>query len=35
MIAQSGIKKVYYRTEYRIGDGINVLRKLGVEVEKM
>lgn len=35
MIAQSGIKKVYYRTEYRIGDGIDVLKKLGVEVEKM
>ena len=35
MIAQCGIKTVYYRNEYRIGDGIDVLRKLGVNVEKM
>lgn len=35
MIAQAGVKKVYYRSEYRITDGIGVLQQLGVEVEKM
>ncbi len=35
MIAQAGVKKVYYRNEYRITDGIDVLQQLGVEVEKM
>jgi dCMP deaminase len=35
MIAQAGIKKVYYKHEYRISDGINVLKELGVEVEKL
>ena len=35
MIAQAGVKKVYYRHEYRITDGIDVLKQLGVEIEKM
>tara|TARA_Y100000389_G_scaffold203611_1_gene252678 strand:+ start:4500 stop:4907 length:408 start_codon:yes stop_codon:yes gene_type:complete len=35
MIAQAGVRKVYYRYEYRISDGIDVLQQLGVNVEKM
>jgi dCMP deaminase len=35
LLAQSGIKKVYYKHEYRITEGIEVLRELGVEVEKI
>ena len=35
LIIQSGIKRVVYRDEYRLTDGIDLLRKAGVEVEKV
>ena len=34
-IIQSGIKRVVYRDEYRLTDGIDLLRRAGVEVEKV
>ncbi|MBQ0024150.1 MAG: dCMP deaminase family protein [Bacteroidales bacterium] len=34
LIIQSGISRVVYRDEYRISDGIDLLRRAGVEVEK-
>jgi dCMP deaminase len=35
LIIQSGIKRVVYSDEYRLTDGIDLLRKAGVEVEKV
>jgi len=35
LIIQSGIKRVVYRDEYRLTDGIDLLRKAGIEVEKV
>jgi dCMP deaminase len=35
LIIQSGIKRVVYRDEYRLTDGIDLLRKAGIIVEKV
>ena len=35
LIIQSGIKRVVYRDEYRLTDGIDLLRRAGIEVEKI
>ena len=35
LIIQSGIKRVVYRDEYRLTDGIDLLRRAGIEVEKV
>ena len=35
LIIQAGIKRVCYKDEYRITDGIDLLRKAGIEVEKI
>ena len=35
LIIQSGIKRVVYRDEYRITDGIDLLRRAGIEVGKI
>lgn len=35
LIIQSGIKRVVYQDEYRLTDGVDLLRKAGVEVEKV
>ena len=35
LIIQAGIRRVVYRDEYRITDGIDLLRKAGIEVEKV
>lgn len=35
LIIQSGIQRVVYRDEYRLTDGIDLLRRAGVEVEKV
>ena len=35
LIIQSGIKRVVYRDEYRLTDGIDLLKRAGVEVEKV
>jgi len=35
LIIQSGIKRVVYRDEYRLTDGVDLLRKAGIEVEKV
>ena len=35
LIIQSGIKRVVYRDEYRLTDGIDLLRSAGIEVEKV
>lgn len=35
LIIQAGIKRVVYRDEYRITDGIDLLKRAGVEVEKI
>jgi len=35
LIYQSGIKKVYYATEYRCADGIKFLSRSGIEVEQI
>lgn len=35
MIIQAGIKRVVYKDEYRLNDGVELLRKAGVEVEKV
>jgi dCMP deaminase len=35
LLAQSGIKKVYYKNKYRITDGLDVLQELGVNVEQV
>ncbi|MCQ2114847.1 MAG: dCMP deaminase family protein [Bacteroidales bacterium] len=35
LIIQSGISRVVYRDEYRLTDGVDLLRKAGIEVEKL
>ncbi len=35
LIIQAGITRVVYRDEYRLTDGIDLLRKAGIEVEKV
>ena len=35
LIIQSGLTRVVYSDEYRLTDGIDLLRKAGVEVEKV
>ena len=35
LIIQSGIKRVVYRDEYRLTDGIDLLKRAGIEVEKI
>lgn len=35
LLAQSGVKKVYYKNKYRVIDGIKVLEELGVPVEQV
>lgn len=35
LIIQAGIKRVVYEEEYRLLEGIDLLRKAGVEVEKL
>jgi dCMP deaminase len=35
LLAQSGIKKVYYKHKYRITEGIDVLNALGVETQEV
>ena len=35
LIIQSGIKRVVYSEDYRLDDGIQLLRRAGVEVEKV
>lgn len=34
LIIQSGVKRVVYKDEYRLTDGVDLLRKAGIEVEK-
>lgn len=34
LIIQAGIKRVVYKDDYRVSDGIDLLRRAGVEVEK-
>ena len=34
LIIQAGIKRVVYKDEYRLTDGVELLRRAGVEVEK-
>mgnify|MGYP002623792437 CR=1 FL=1 len=35
LIIQSGIKRVVYKDEYRLTDGIDLLTRAGIEVEKL
>lgn len=35
LIIQSGIKRVVYTDEYRLEDGINLLRRAGIQVDKV
>ena len=35
LIIQSGISRVVYRDEYRLTDGVDLLRKAGIEVAKI
>ncbi len=35
LIIQAGIKRVVYRDEYRLTDGIDLLKRAGVEVERI
>ena len=35
LIIQSGIKRVVYRDEYRLTDGIDLLRRAGIEVGRV
>ena len=35
LIIQAGIKRVVYSDEYRLTDGVDLLRRAGVEVEKI
>ena len=35
LIIQAGIKRVVYRDEYRLTDGIDLLRRAGIEVERV
>lgn len=34
LIIQAGIKRVVYHDEYRVTDGVDLLRRAGIEVEK-
>ena len=35
LIIQSGIRRVVYSDEYRLDDGIKLLKRAGIEVEKL
>lgn len=35
LIIQAGIKRVVYKDEYRLTDGIDLLREVGIEVERV
>lgn len=35
LIIQAGIRRVVYRDEYRLTDGVDLLRRAGIEVEKL
>ena len=35
LIIQAGIKRVGYKDEYRLTDGVDLLRRAGIEVEKI
>ena len=35
LIIQSGIKRVVYKDEYRLTDGVDLLRRAGIEVERV
>ena len=35
LIFQSGIKRVVYKDEYRLTDGIDLLKRAGIEVERV
>jgi len=35
LLAQSGVKKVYYKHAYRITEGLDVLNQLGVSIQKV
>ena len=35
LIIQAGIKRVVYKDEYRLTDGVDLLRKAGIKVEKI
>ncbi|MBO4263295.1 MAG: dCMP deaminase family protein [Bacteroidales bacterium] len=35
LIIQAGIKRVVYQDEYRLTDGVDLLRRAGIEVEKL
>ena len=35
LIIQAGISRVVYKDEYRLTDGVDLLRQAGVEVEKL
>lgn len=35
LIIQAGIKRVVYRDEYRLTDGVDLLRRAGIEVDKI
>ena len=35
LIIQAGIKRVVYKDEYRLTDGVDLLRRAGIEVEKI
>ena len=35
LIIQAGIRRVVYSDEYRLTDGVDLLRKAGIEVEKV
>jgi dCMP deaminase len=35
LIIQAGIKRVVYGEEYRLTDGVNLLRKAGIEVVRL
>lgn len=35
LIIQAGIKRVVYKDEYRLSDGVDLLRKAGIEVNRV
>ena len=35
LIIQAGIRRVVYKDEYRLTDGIDLLKRAGIEVEKV
>ena len=35
LIIQSGIRRVVYKDEYRLTDGVDLLKRAGIEVEKL